>query len=47
MVPTTFAPATDIPVPSNYVIGPGDTIELQLIGDSAAITRSSSAATDG
>jgi polysaccharide biosynthesis/export protein len=35
MVPTTFAPATDIPVPSNYVIGPGDTIELQLIGDSA------------
>ena len=35
MVPTTFAPASDIPVPSNYVIGPGDTIELQLIGDSA------------
>ena len=33
-VPTTFAPATDIPVPSNYVIGPGDTIELQLTGDS-------------
>ena len=32
-VPTTFAPASDIPVPSNYVIGPGDTIELQLIGD--------------
>ena len=32
---TTFAPASDIPVPSNYVIGPGDTIELQLIGDSA------------
>ena len=23
MVPTTFAPASDIPVPSNYVIGPG------------------------
>ena len=35
MVPTTFAPATDIPVPSNYVVGPGDTIEVQLIGDSA------------
>jgi Periplasmic protein involved in polysaccharide export len=31
-VPTTFAPATDIPVPSNYVIGPGDTIQLQLFG---------------
>jgi protein involved in polysaccharide export with SLBB domain len=35
MVPTTYAQASDIPVPSSYVIGPGDTIELQLIGDSA------------
>jgi len=32
-VPTTFAPATDIPVPSDYVIGPGDTFEVQLIGE--------------
>ena len=31
-VPTTFAPATDIPVPADYVIGPGDTIEVQLFG---------------
>lgn len=30
--PTTFAPATDIPIPSNYVIGPGDTVILQLYG---------------
>jgi polysaccharide biosynthesis/export protein len=30
--PSTFAPATDVPVPSEYVVGPGDTIELQLIG---------------
>ncbi|HCK94046.1 MAG TPA: hypothetical protein DHW71_13710 [Gammaproteobacteria bacterium] len=30
--PSTFAPATDIPVPANYVIGPGDTIEVQLYG---------------
>lgn len=30
--PTTFAPVTDVPVPANYVIGPGDTIELQLFG---------------
>jgi len=30
--PTTFAPATDIPVPSDYVIGPGDTIILQFFG---------------
>ncbi|MGQ0569194.1 MAG: polysaccharide biosynthesis/export family protein, partial [Armatimonadota bacterium] len=30
--PTTFAPATDIPVPADYVIGPGDIIEVQLFG---------------
>jgi polysaccharide biosynthesis/export protein len=29
----TLMPATDIPVPAEYVIGPGDTIELQLVGD--------------
>lgn len=32
-VPSTFAPATDVPVPSDYVVGPGDTIEIQLIGN--------------
>ena len=30
--PSTFAPATDIPVPLNYVVGPGDTVVLQLYG---------------
>jgi polysaccharide export outer membrane protein len=30
--PSTFAPATDVPVPSEYVVGPGDTLEVQLIG---------------
>lgn len=30
--PTTFAPATDIPVPANYIMGPGDTVILQLYG---------------
>jgi polysaccharide biosynthesis/export protein len=35
--PLTFTPATDIPVPSNYVIGPGDTLQLQLTGDSPGI----------
>ncbi|MEM7280339.1 MAG: SLBB domain-containing protein [Pseudomonadota bacterium] len=30
--PTTFAPATDIPVPTNYVMGPGDTVNIQLFG---------------
>lgn len=31
-VPSTFAPATDIPVPPNYVVGPGDTVVLQMYG---------------
>jgi polysaccharide biosynthesis/export protein len=30
--PTTFAPATDIPVPADYVVGPGDLFEVQLFG---------------
>lgn len=30
--PSTFAPATDIPVPATYVIGPGDTAIVQLYG---------------
>jgi len=29
---STFAPATDIPVPSDYVIGPGDQLVVQLFG---------------
>jgi polysaccharide biosynthesis/export protein len=33
-VPTTFAPATDIPVPPDYAIGPGDTIIVSLSGKS-------------
>lgn len=31
-VPTTYTPVSDIPVPSNYVVGPGDTIKVQLYG---------------
>jgi len=31
-VPTTFAPATDIPVPVDYVMGPGDQVKIQLLG---------------
>jgi polysaccharide export outer membrane protein len=30
--PTTFAPVTDVPVPAEYVVGPGDRIEVQLFG---------------
>lgn len=32
-MPSTFAPATDVPVPSEYIVGPGDMIEVQLIGN--------------
>ncbi|MFM8353712.1 MAG: SLBB domain-containing protein, partial [Gammaproteobacteria bacterium] len=31
-VPTTFAPVTDVPVPTDYVLAPGDTIAVQLYG---------------
>lgn len=31
--PSTFAPATDIPVPVDYVVGPGDTLNVQLFGN--------------
>ncbi len=30
--PITFAPATEIPVVSNYMIGPGDSIKVQFFG---------------
>lgn len=32
-MPSTFAPATDVPVPSEYVVGPGDTLLVQLVGN--------------
>jgi polysaccharide biosynthesis/export protein len=31
--PTTFAPVTDIPVPAEYIVGPGDRFDVQLIGN--------------
>ncbi len=30
--PSTFSPVTDVPVPSDYVIGPGDRLNVQLYG---------------
>lgn len=33
--PSTFAPVTDVPVPSDYVMGPGDEIKVQLTGREA------------
>ena len=35
--PTTFAPATDIPVPVDYVVGPGDLVRVQLYGKENAV----------
>jgi polysaccharide biosynthesis/export protein len=35
-VPLTFAPATDVPVPPDYVIGPGDQVRVQLFGQESA-----------
>ncbi|MDD9892113.1 MAG: SLBB domain-containing protein [Gammaproteobacteria bacterium] len=33
--PSTFAPVTDVPVPADYVMGPGDTIKVQEFGKDA------------
>ncbi|WP_372872616.1 SLBB domain-containing protein [Shewanella sp.] len=30
--PSTFAPVTDVPVPAEYMMGPGDTLNVQLYG---------------
>ena len=30
--PTTFAPVNDVPVPAEYVLGPGDELKVQLFG---------------
>jgi protein involved in polysaccharide export with SLBB domain len=38
-VPSTFAPVSDIQVPIDYLIGPGDTFEIQLYGNEPAIYK--------
>jgi polysaccharide biosynthesis/export protein len=35
-VPTTYAPATDVPVPADYRIGPGDNVTIELFGKRSA-----------
>ena len=37
LAPTTFAPATDIPIPSDYPIGPGDKIKVQIVGGGSGL----------
>ena len=31
--PSTFAPVTNVPVPTDYVVGPGDELDVQLYGN--------------
>jgi polysaccharide biosynthesis/export protein len=35
-VPSTFAPVSDIQVPSDYIVGPGDTLNVQLFGNESS-----------
>ena len=35
-VPSTFAPVSDIQVPNDYLVGPGDTIDIQLFGNESS-----------
>jgi protein involved in polysaccharide export with SLBB domain len=37
--PSTFAPVTNVPVPSDYIVGPGDKLEIQLYGTQNKILR--------
>jgi polysaccharide biosynthesis/export protein len=36
-LPSTFAPVSDIQVPVDYIVGPGDTLEIQLYGNEPAL----------
>lgn len=35
-VPSTFAPVKDLQVPGDYMVGPGDTLDVQLYGNDTA-----------
>ena len=35
-VPSTFAPVSDIQVPMDYIVGPGDTMDIQLFGNESS-----------
>jgi protein involved in polysaccharide export with SLBB domain len=37
--PTSFSPVTDIPIPSEYIMGPGDEVVIQLYGKQNDIYR--------
>lgn len=38
-IPSTFAPVTDVPVPADYVVGPGDELTIQLYGSTNRTSR--------
>ena len=37
--PTTFTPATDIPVPEDYILGPGDQLSIQTFGSKSLTSK--------
>ena len=37
--PSTFAPVTNVPVPSDYIVGPGDELNVQLYGNQNRMLR--------
>lgn len=37
--PSTFAPVTEVPVPADYVVGPGDQLTVQLYGNTNRTTK--------
>jgi polysaccharide export outer membrane protein len=37
--PSTFAPVTNVPVPSDYIVGPGDELDIQLYGSQTRTHR--------
>jgi polysaccharide biosynthesis/export protein len=38
-VPTSFSPVTDVPVPADYVVGPGDVLSVQMFGAESGVHR--------
>lgn len=45
--PSTFSPVTDVPVPADYVIGPGDVLNVQLYGGNQSSNRRLTVNRDG
>ena len=37
--PSTFAPVTDVPVPSDYIVGAGDQLQVQLYGSQNRVLK--------